>query len=152
MVLKLGIDCFIGMNIFFPISNFVLDNGGRSIQSGLESTLRADQYSSINIAKFVDSENLQNNVWRDSTLPNNDVSTSQGYKLTKCSSTNTFVAGVVTELDCNDVPSQNIAPVAVDKTIIVGSDPITIPLTVGQPNNQNIEFNQSSNTGDFRLL
>ena len=47
----------------FPIANFNLFNdAGFAIQSGLEGTLRADQYSSIGVAKFVDSEKLQNEV------------------------------------------------------------------------------------------
>ena len=47
----------------YPIVSISLgDNEGYAIQSGLESTLRADQYSSIGVSKFVDSKNLQDGV------------------------------------------------------------------------------------------
>ena len=125
-----------------PIASFdMFGDKGNDIQSGLEGTLRADQYSSIGVAKFADSEKLQDGEWSDNRLDNTRISTSQGYKLTKCGSHNTFVAGIVTELDCDDLPSQNTAPVAVDKTVQVQDQPVTIPLEVAQPNRQHIEFN-----------
>ncbi len=125
-----------------PIASFdMFGDKGNDIQSGLEGTLRSDQYSSIGVAKFADSEKLQDGEWSDNRLDNTRISTSQGYKLTKCGSHNTFVAGIVTELDCDDLPSQNTAPVAVDKTVQVQDQPVTIPLEVAQPNRQHIEFN-----------
>ncbi len=71
---------------------------------GIEGTVSASgEYSSIPMSKFTNTKILRNGIWSNlpSTTTINIPVTGQGYLAQKCSG-NSFIAGTVTALDCNN--------------------------------------------------
>ncbi|MCJ8306301.1 MAG: hypothetical protein HRU07_04545 [Nitrosopumilus sp.] len=98
---------------------------------GIEGTVSAPtEYSSIPMSKYTNTKILRNDIWID--LPNTTTlsipTAGQGYKAMKCPN-NSFIAGTVTALDCNNVATRNQVPIFgnIVRTITTNT-PITIPL------------------------
>ena len=98
---------------------------------GIEGTISAtDEYSSIPMSKFTNTKIKQNNSWinlpKSATVYTPD--TSEGYLGKKCPN-NSFIAGSVTSLDCNNVSVRNQIPLVPPQVFEPQSNaPITINL------------------------
>ncbi|MCJ8306757.1 MAG: DUF5011 domain-containing protein [Nitrosopumilus sp.] len=98
---------------------------------GIEGTVSGpDEYSSIPMSKYTNTKILRNNSWSNlpSTATISIPITGEGYLAKKCPS-NSFVAGTVTELDCNNVAVRNQIPSVSTQIINLNTNsPYTISL------------------------
>lgn len=94
---------------------------------GIEGTVSApDEYSSIPMSKFTDIKIKQNDSWGSGSFSLYTPDTSDGYLGQTCPS-NSFIAGSVMSLDCNNIAVSNQVPTP--QTIIknISTD---VPLTI----------------------
>lgn len=95
---------------FVQPTRFTLNSGNIfNVHIGIEGTVSAiNDYSSIPMSKFTNMKVKQNNVWIN--MPSSAtvfaVDTDQGYRGEKCRN-NSFVAGSVTQIDCNVAATRN---------------------------------------------
>lgn len=117
----------------FAVARLTLQpNNNYFADFGIEGTVSASgEYSSIPMSKFTNTKILRNDVWANlpSTTTINIPVTGQGYLAMKCPN-NSFIAGTVTSLDCNNVAVRNQVPIFDNIVKIVSTGtPISIPLT-----------------------
>ena len=123
-----------------------------SAQVGIEGTVKAwdennptlsSVYSTVPEAKFSSIEKKIDGSWVSwSGTQTQSVSTNYGYKLQRCDSNTSLVAGTVTETECNPAVSLNGRPAMQNQTFSADSanSPITITLSATDSDGDYIQF------------